>query len=60
MDCAVEVSCVITKEGPRPLAMGRLPIQVEGLVQQMKFRTSCDRCGCEVETITLLEVADDN
>ncbi|HET6786180.1 MAG TPA: 6-phospho-beta-glucosidase [Erysipelotrichaceae bacterium] len=36
MDCAVEVSCVITKEGPRPLAMGRLPIQVEGLVQQMK------------------------
>jgi len=35
-DVAVEVSCVITKEGPRPLAMGRLPIQVEGLVQQMK------------------------
>jgi len=36
MDCAVEISSVITKEGPRPLAMGRLPIQVEGLVQQMK------------------------
>lgn len=35
-DVAVEISCVITKEGPRPLAMGRLPIQVEGLVQQMK------------------------
>ena len=35
-EVAVEVSCVITKAGPRPLAMGRLPIQVEGLVQQMK------------------------
>ena len=35
-DSAVEVSCVITKEGPRPLAMGKLPLQVTGLVQEIK------------------------
>lgn len=35
-DSAVEVSCVITKDGPKPLAMGELPIQANGLVQQMK------------------------
>lgn len=33
---AVEVSCVITKEGPRPLAMGKLPLQITGLVQEIK------------------------
>ncbi|MPQ44894.1 6-phospho-beta-glucosidase [Clostridium tarantellae] len=32
----VEVSCVITKEGPRPLTMGHLPIAVRGLIQQIK------------------------
>lgn len=36
MGCAVEVSCVITKEGPIPLAIGELPIAVRGLVQQIK------------------------
>lgn len=35
-DSAVEVSCVITKEGPRPLAMGKLPLQITGLVQEIK------------------------
>jgi 6-phospho-beta-glucosidase len=35
-DSAVEVSCVITKDGPKPLAMGDLPVQVRGLVQQIK------------------------
>ncbi|RSL32373.1 6-phospho-beta-glucosidase [Salibacterium salarium] len=35
-DSAVEVSCVITKEGPKPIAMGDLPVQVRGLVQQIK------------------------
>ncbi|MGG7176970.1 6-phospho-beta-glucosidase [Clostridium paraputrificum] len=35
-DSAVEVSCVITKEGPRPLAMGKLPVAVNGLVQEIK------------------------
>lgn len=35
-DSAVEVSCVITKDGPKPLAMGDLPVPVKGLVQQIK------------------------
>lgn len=35
-DSAVEVSCVITKEGARPLAMGKLPLQITGLVQEIK------------------------
>ncbi|QKG85474.1 6-phospho-beta-glucosidase [Kroppenstedtia pulmonis] len=36
VDSAVEVNCVITKEGPQPLAMGSLPVAVSGLVQQIK------------------------
>jgi 6-phospho-beta-glucosidase len=35
-DSAVEVSCVITKDGPKPISMGDLPVQVRGLVQQIK------------------------
>ncbi|MBB5326071.1 6-phospho-beta-glucosidase [Anoxybacillus tepidamans] len=35
-DSAVEVSCVITKDGPKPMAMGDLPVAVRGLVQQIK------------------------
>ncbi|MDH2452279.1 6-phospho-beta-glucosidase [Priestia megaterium] len=35
-DSAVEVSCVITKEGPKPIAVGDLPVAVRGLVQQIK------------------------
>jgi 6-phospho-beta-glucosidase len=35
-DVVVEVSSVITKEGPRPLAMGSLPEACRGLVQQLK------------------------
>jgi 6-phospho-beta-glucosidase len=35
-DSAVEVSCVITKDGPKPIAMGDLPVSVRGLVQQIK------------------------
>lgn len=35
-DSAVEISCVITKEGPKPIAMGDLPVPVRGLVQQIK------------------------
>jgi 6-phospho-beta-glucosidase len=33
---AIEVSAVITKNGPIPLAIGELPIAVNGLVSQMK------------------------
>ncbi|WP_077622732.1 6-phospho-beta-glucosidase [Sediminibacillus massiliensis] len=35
-DSAVEVSCVITKDGPKPVVMGDLPVPVRGLVQQIK------------------------
>lgn len=35
-DSVVEVSCVITKKGPMPLNIGRLPLAVNGLVQQLK------------------------
>jgi 6-phospho-beta-glucosidase len=35
-DSAVEVSCIITKDGPRPIVMGDLPVPVRGLVQQIK------------------------
>ena len=35
-DSAVEVSCVITKDGPKPIAVGELPVAVRGLVQQIK------------------------
>ncbi|ART75302.1 6-phospho-beta-glucosidase [Sutcliffiella horikoshii] len=35
-DSAVEVSCVITREGPKPIAFGELPIAVQGLVQTIK------------------------
>jgi len=33
---AVEVNCVITREGPIPLSVGDLPVSVRGLVQQIK------------------------
>ncbi|MDQ0361804.1 6-phospho-beta-glucosidase [Breznakia pachnodae] len=35
-DEVVEISCVITKDGPKPITMGRLPIMVEGLCRQIK------------------------
>ena len=35
-DDAVEISCVITKEGPMPIALGHLPIGVQGLISQIK------------------------
>jgi 6-phospho-beta-glucosidase len=33
---SVEISCVITKSGPKPLSFGRLPLPVRGLVQTVK------------------------
>lgn len=33
---AVELSSVITGEGPIPLSIGRLPVQINGLIQQIK------------------------
>lgn len=35
-DVVVEVSCRITKDGPQPLCIGELPLQISGLVQQLK------------------------
>ncbi|MDQ0154436.1 6-phospho-beta-glucosidase [Robertmurraya andreesenii] len=35
-DSAVEISCIITKDGPKPIAIGDLPVAVRGLVQQIK------------------------
>ncbi|MCE7793002.1 6-phospho-beta-glucosidase [Salipaludibacillus sp. CUR1] len=35
-DSAVEVNCMITKSGPKPVAVGDLPVPVRGLVQQIK------------------------
>ena len=35
-DSAVEVSCIITKEGPIPMTIGELPVAVRGLIQQIK------------------------
>ncbi|QGS69513.1 6-phospho-beta-glucosidase [Oceanobacillus sp. 143] len=35
-DSAVEVSCIITKDGPKPIAVGDIPIAARGLVQQIK------------------------
>ncbi|MBA4493971.1 6-phospho-beta-glucosidase [Paenactinomyces guangxiensis] len=35
-DSAVEINCIITKEGPKPIAIGDLPVPVRGLVQQIK------------------------
>lgn len=33
---AAEMSCVITKEGPKPLSVGYLPVAVSGLVTEIK------------------------
>jgi 6-phospho-beta-glucosidase len=35
-ESAVEINCVITREGPKPIAIGDLPVAVRGLVQQIK------------------------
>ncbi|MDS1005648.1 6-phospho-beta-glucosidase [Clostridium sporogenes] len=35
-ESAVEVSCMITRDGPRPIAVGKLPVAINGLIQQIK------------------------
>ena len=35
-DVVVEVSSIITKDGPKPIPVGDLPIQTVGLIQQLK------------------------
>ena len=33
---AVEISCIITKDGPKPIAMGKIPVSVNVLIQTVK------------------------
>lgn len=40
-DVAVEVSAIITKDGPKPINVGALPPQIAGLVQQLKGFELC-------------------
>lgn len=35
-DSAVELNCVITKDGPKPIAVGEMPVAVKGLISQIK------------------------
>ncbi|MGL5068962.1 MAG: 6-phospho-beta-glucosidase [Sarcina sp.] len=35
-DSVVEISCIITKDGPKPINVGVLPVSINGLVQQIK------------------------
>src|SRR5699024_8302812 len=35
-DDVIEVNCVITKNGPKPISVGEIPYQVKGKVLQMK------------------------
>ncbi|WP_160680017.1 6-phospho-beta-glucosidase [Clostridium sp. C8-1-8] len=35
-ESAVEISCVITKDGPKTITVGELPVAVNGLIQQIK------------------------
>ncbi|UOY92525.1 6-phospho-beta-glucosidase [Ectobacillus sp. JY-23] len=53
-ESAVEVSCIVTKDGPRPLAIGELPVAVNGLVQEIK---SFERLGAEAAVTGSYETA---
>lgn len=43
-DSAVELNCIITKEGPKPISVGDLPQEVIGLVTSIK---SFERVACK-------------
>ena len=34
--CAIEITCRITKDGPIPVHIGKLPVQIRGLIQSVK------------------------
>lgn len=44
MDSAVEVACMITSDGPKPIAIGELPVALNGTIQTIK---SFERLVCE-------------
>jgi len=47
-DSAAEMSCVIAKSGPIPLTIGELPMQVSGLIRQIKsFERLCAEAAVE-------------
>ena len=47
-DSAVEVSCIITREGPIPLTVGKMPLAANGLIQQIKtFERLTVEAACE-------------
>ena len=53
-DSAVEVNCIITKDGPKPISVGDLPVAVRGLVQQIK---SFERVAAEAAVTGNYETA---
>lgn len=53
-DSAVEISSVITKDGPKPIAIGDLPVAVRGLVQQIK---SFERLSAEAAVTGNVDLA---
>lgn len=53
-ESAVEVNCIITKDGPKPIAIGDLPVAVRGLVQQIK---SFERVAAEAAVTGNYETA---
>lgn len=36
LGCAIEVTCRITKDGPKPVHIGNLPVQIRGKIQDVK------------------------
>ncbi len=47
-DSAAEMSCIITKGGAIPLTIGRLPVQISGLIGQIKsFERLCVEAAVE-------------
>ncbi len=53
-ESAVEVNCVVTKAGPKPIAVGELPVSVSGLVHQIK---SFERVAAEASVTGSYETA---
>ncbi|WP_374056156.1 6-phospho-beta-glucosidase [Rossellomorea sp. FM04394] len=53
-ESAVEVNCVVTKSGPKPIAVGELPVAVSGLVHQIK---SFERVAAEASVTGSYEKA---
>ncbi|PEL12311.1 6-phospho-beta-glucosidase [Bacillus sp. AFS017336] len=53
-ESAVEVNCIVTKQGPIPISIGELPAQINGLVQQIK---SFERVGAKAAVTGSYELA---